>query len=599
MKIEKIKINGFGKFENKNIELNDGINIIIGKNESGKSTLLKFINSMLYGISKNKRGKNISDLEKYKPWNTEKYSGKIKYKLDNNNEFEIYRNFKNKELKIYNNYGDDITPLFNVEKNKEIPFFYEQTKVDEDLFVNSTEIIQNEIKIDKVNQNLIIQKLSNLATTGNDNISYKKSIDRLNKKQLEEIGTERSQDRPINKIINKINNLKNEKKELEKYEDEKYEIEKENNLIKKKINELKNNLEFLNKLKKVKNIYLEEKNKINLNKEIIEEYNKKINNLEIEKEKINNSKNKINYKKIKINKYIFIELFLLIIFILINLLYKKNKLKNNYKKEKQEINLNLEKMNNEINLLNENKNEKINELNYLEKEIENKIKKELIINNLNTDNYNQIIYNEEIEEKINLINKEINEKELEEHKLELDKQNIFPKIDRLANIQEELEYSLEEYNELKNNSEIIDIAKEYLEKAYKNMKENVTPKFSKELSQTISNISDGKYKNMKITDNDIMVEVENGNYVSASQLSEGTIEQLYFSLRMAILKEISNETLPIFLDESFVFFDKNRLINTINYLNSNHDNQIIIFSCTEREKDILNYLNIKYNLITM
>ena len=470
-----------------------------------------------------------------------------------------------KELKIYNNFGDDITPLFNVEKNKEIPFFYEQTKVDEDLFVNSTEIIQNEIKIDKVNQNLIIQ-------------------------------------------------------ELEKYEDEKYEIEKENNLIKNKINELKNNLEFLNKLKKVKNIYLEEKNKININKEIIEEYNKKINNLEIEKEKINNSKNKINYKKIKINKYIFMELFLLIIFILTNLLlknnlfnliyifliipiliylYKKNKLKNNYKKEKQEINLNLEKMNNEINLLNENKNEKINELNYLEKEIENKIKKELIIINLNTDNYNQIIYNEEIEEKINLINKEINEKELEEHKLELDKQNIFPKIDRLANIQEELEYSLEEYNELKNNSEIIDIAKEYLEKAYKNMKENVTPKFSKELSQTISNISDGKYKNMKITDNDIMVEVENGNYVSASQLSEGTIEQLYFSLRMAILKEISNETLPIFLDESFVFFDKNRLINTINYLNSNHDNQIIIFSCTEREKDILDYLNIKYNLITL
>ena len=193
----------------------------------------------------------------------------------------------------------------------------------------------------------------------------------------------------------------------------------------------------------------------------------------------------------------------------------------------------------------------------------------------------------------------VDEKELEEHKLELDKQNIFPKIDRLANIQEELEYSLEEYNELKNNSEIIDIAKEYLEKAYKNMKENVTPKFSKELSQTISNISDGKYKNMKITDNDIMVEVENGNYVSASLLSEGTINQLYFSLRMAILKEISNETLPIFLDESFVFFDKNRLINTINYLNSNHDNQIIIFSCTEREKDILDYLNIKYNLITL
>ncbi len=620
MKIEKIQINGFGKLENKNIELKDGINVILGKNESGKSTLLKFINSMLYGISKNKRGKTISDLEKYKPWDTEKYSGKIKYKLDNNNEYEIYRNFKNKELKIYNNFGDDITPLFNVEKNKEIPFFYEQTKIDEDLFLNSTEIIQKEIKLDKTNRNLIIQKLSNLATTGDDNISYKKSMDKLNKKQLEEIGTERSQDRPINKIINKINNLKKEKNELEEFEDEKYEIENKNNLIKNKINELKINLEFLNKLKKIKNIYLEEKNKINLNKEIIEEYNKKINNLEIEKEKINNSKNKINYKKIKINKYIFIELFLLIIFILINLkiknnlfnliyifliipiliyFYKKNKLKNNYKNEKKEINFNLEKINNEINLLNENKNEKINELNNLEKEIENKIKNELIKNNIEINNYEKIIYNEEIEEKINLINKEINENELEAHKLELDKENIFPKVDRLANIQEELEYSKEEYNELKNNSEIIDIAKNYLEKAYKNMKENVTPKFSRELSETISNISNGKYKNIKISDNDIMVEVENGNYVSANLLSVGTIDQLYFALRMAILKEMTNESLPIFLDESFVFFDKNRLINTINYLNENNNNQIIIFSCTDREKNILDELNIKYNLINM
>ena len=613
MKIEKIQINGFGKLENKEIELTDGINIILGRNESGKSTLLKFINSMLYGISKNKRGKIISDQEKYKPWNTEQYSGKIKYKLDDKKEYEIYRDFKNRELKIFNNFGDDLTPLFNVEKNKEIPFFYEQTKIDEDLFLNSTEIVQNEIKIDKINQNLIIQKLSNLASTGNDNTSYKKTMDKLNKKQLEEIGTDRSQDRPINKIINKLNKLKNEKNELEKYEDEKYEIENKNNLIKNNLNELNNNLEFLNKLNKIKNIYLEEKNKIKINKEIIEEYNKKINNLENEKNKINNLKNK--FKKIKINKYIFIELILLIIFILINLkiknnlfyllfifllipiviyFYKKNKLNNKYKKE---IIFNLEKIKNEINLLNENKKEKINELNNLEKEIENKIKNELIKNNINLINYEKIISNNEIEEKINLIKKEINENELEKHKLNLDKENIFPKIDKLANVEEELEYSLEEYNELKNNSEIINIAKEYLEKAYKEMKENVTPRFSEELSNTILKISNGKYNNIKVLDNDIMVEVESGNYVSVSLLSVGTIDQLYFALRMAILKEITQERLPIFLDESFVFFDKSRLVNTLEYLKDDCNNQIIIFSCTEREIEILRELDIEYNLI--
>ena len=37
------------------------------------------------------RGKEISDLERYTPWETETYSGKIKYKLDDGKEFEIYR----------------------------------------------------------------------------------------------------------------------------------------------------------------------------------------------------------------------------------------------------------------------------------------------------------------------------------------------------------------------------------------------------------------------------------------------------------------------------------------------------------------------------
>lgn len=68
MQIKKLQINNFGKLNNKNIELNNGINVIFGENESGKSTLLKFITSMFYGASKNKNGKRISDFEKYTPW---------------------------------------------------------------------------------------------------------------------------------------------------------------------------------------------------------------------------------------------------------------------------------------------------------------------------------------------------------------------------------------------------------------------------------------------------------------------------------------------------------------------------------------------------
>lgn len=622
MKIKELNINGFGKLKNNNIKFDEGINVIIGENESGKSTLLKFITSSLYGVSKNKRGKNISDYEKYKPWDTENYSGKIKYKLDNENEFEVYRDFNKKSPEIYNNFGDDITALYNVGKNKEIPFFYEQTKIDEELFVNSTAVMQNDVRIDKSTQNMIIQKISNLATTGVDNISYKKSIEKLNKKQLEEIGSDRSQDRPINKINNELINLKNEKNNLEEINDEKYEIEKELKLIKNNLNNLENENNFLKKLKKIKNNYLIENQKIKLNKELIEEINNKINNLENEKEKINIKK--INLEKIKINKYILINLFLLIIIFLINLFIKNNyfnflylillipfliyfskkiKIKNKNKKIIENNKLEINKINNEINLLLENKKEKINELNNLEINEENYLKKELEnnykekINYLNIEDLKKDFLTEKIENKLSELNNKINEEKLKMHKLDLDKRNIFNKLDNLSKIEERIEYLNEEAEELKNKNDIIEIAKEYLNLSYKQMKENVTPTFSKELSNTIYEISNGKYKNVKITDNDIVVEIENGKYIPIDLLSTGTIDQLYFSLRMAILKEVTEEELPIFLDEAFVFYDKNRLINTINYLSKKLNKQIIIFSCTERELNILNNLNIKYNLI--
>ena len=57
MKINNLKINGFGKIENKEINLENKINIIYGKNESGKSTIFNFIVSMLYGCSKLKKEK--------------------------------------------------------------------------------------------------------------------------------------------------------------------------------------------------------------------------------------------------------------------------------------------------------------------------------------------------------------------------------------------------------------------------------------------------------------------------------------------------------------------------------------------------------------
>ena len=184
MKINKIKINSYGKLKNKQIDLKDGINIIYGKNEAGKSTILRFIVNSFYGISKNKKGKEYSDYERYLPWNNEEFSGNIEYELDNKAEYEIHRDFKKKNPQIYNEMKENISSEFNINKTRGNEFFYEQTKVDEDLFLSTVVVGQQELKLEKQQQSILVQKIANLIGTGEDNVSFKRAIDRVNRRQL-------------------------------------------------------------------------------------------------------------------------------------------------------------------------------------------------------------------------------------------------------------------------------------------------------------------------------------------------------------------------------------------------------------------------------
>ena len=158
MKINKLKINSYGKLKDKEIDLENNINIIYGKNEAGKSTLLKFIVNSFYGISKNKKGKEYSDIEKYTPWVGEDFSGKIEYELDDKNKFEVYRNFKKKNPKIFNENMEDISKEFNIDKSKGNEFFYEQTNVDEELFLSTLVVGQSETRLRKTRTKCISSK---------------------------------------------------------------------------------------------------------------------------------------------------------------------------------------------------------------------------------------------------------------------------------------------------------------------------------------------------------------------------------------------------------------------------------------------------------
>ena len=648
MKLDKLKINAYGKLTDKEIELDDHINVIRGENEAGKSTILNFIVNMLYGISKNKNGKAYSDFEKYKPWNHEDFSGKIEYTLDNQETFEVFRDFKKKNPQIFNDKKEDISKQFNIDKSKGNEFFYEQTKMDETLFLSTIVVNQEQVKLEKSEQTILIQKIANLVGTGEDNVSYKRAIDRINRRQLEEIGTQKSREKPLNRLLRENQNLEEEKIGLEKYKNTKYEIEENKKNLLEKFSNLEIELEYLNKIKKIleeekienekikikENIKNENDKKINLNKKeisdiengnkkIIEKNNQKINKLIKNKNKLKNkfiilfillfliNVIQVIFIKNTIFKYIF--LLTLPTFLIFSIIYfrnKKNKIKILEKENKEEE----EKINNEKNnYLNENKiieknnNELQTEINELKNNLNSKINLEIekIKNNyLNKIKNNEIIKIDNlnyINEEIDKVQKEFNLAKIKLHELDFDKENVEPKIDNLMKIEEKLVNNNEKIVNLKKLEKSMNLAKELLEKAYEKMKNTVTPKFTENLSKNINEITNGKYTNVMVQDdNGLVVELENGNYVEANRLSVGTIDQLYLSLRLSMIEDLSKEKMPIILDEAFAYYDTQRLKNILKYLvNTYQDRQIIIFTCTEREKNIFDECNLSYHLINL
>ena len=175
LKINKLKINSYGKLKEKEINLENGINLIYGENEAGKSTLIKFIINSFYGISKNKKEKNFQIMKNINHGLEKNFREKINYELDNKEKYELFRDFNKKNPKIFNENMEEITKNLILIKIKEMNFF-EQTKIDEDLFLSTLAINQKEVKLEKQTQNILIQKIANLVGTGDDNISYKRQL---------------------------------------------------------------------------------------------------------------------------------------------------------------------------------------------------------------------------------------------------------------------------------------------------------------------------------------------------------------------------------------------------------------------------------------
>ena len=130
------------------------------------------------------------------------------------------------------------------------------------------------------------------------------------------------------------------------------------------------------------------------------------------------------------------------------------------------------------------------------------------------------------------------------------------------------------------------LAEEKMKEAAASLGRQTSGRLNARTSEIFSELTEGRYRGITAGDNLEITVWDGERRIRAEQLSRGTLEQIYFSIRMAAAEVLLEEFVPVLLDDTFAFYDEKRLESVLKWL-SRQKRQVIIFTCHRREEEIL------------
>ncbi len=179
MKLIECYIENFGRLASYTHTFSDGLNVIIGKNGCGKTTLTVFIKSMLYGMEAKKTKGEESDRKRYLPWQGGRCGGSLTFENEGK-QYRIERTFGDKPssdtFAIYDTETGSLSSDFSENVGEEL------FDIDADGFERTVFLSERKLSVSGNNQT-ISAKLSNLVGVDGDMGSLDGALDELEKKE--------------------------------------------------------------------------------------------------------------------------------------------------------------------------------------------------------------------------------------------------------------------------------------------------------------------------------------------------------------------------------------------------------------------------------
>lgn len=614
MTIHELKIYGFGKHCNLEISFYDGTNIILGRNESGKSTVASFIRALLYGMPENNTSR---ERKKFRPGNRDvKYGGEMTFEHMG----VLY--------KVTSEFGEskinDVTILYNVTANEKISLV-------EGMTVGETVL---KITADTYDMVSYAAQLSSKPNTDNAEADYlfdrlmKNTVDSKNSatdilacKRLKAAKNFVSSSQAKNGILDLL------QKKKEKTEAAILKVDSVIQEAEQKRNECSKMQQALNE-EKDKHISIQsDMNEVAKAVEIVslhadvKKYVKEINLLDDE---LANAAKRTKRIRTPVN-IIFGVLISIIAICVLVLIFTPQINKLSFMANLCKY-LNIWSQNQYIYMLfgagaillilfkiifSTICNRKVrllrDELFTIEEALSELLKIEYIYSakkhSTNRENINIALDNHKSEYKrarMVLENEDNKTKTYNEHLAVVE--NYTEKMaytkasaDALTKSVSEMEDSYflkEELSEINTQIELFErryealsLAEEIMEEAYQRWQSETGPEFSKDAADILEKMTNGRYKEMKISRNfDISLKNDAGAMQRAYNYSGATVDQMYLALRLALVKSLSSkdERLPVILDDPFVQYDSERkqlAYRAVDEFSKENNIQIILTAC--------------------
>lgn len=135
----------------------------------------------------------------------------------------------------------------------------------------------------------------------------------------------------------------------------------------------------------------------------------------------------------------------------------------------------------------------------------------------------------------------------------------------------------------------LEMAQDALYQASNVLQRRFAPRISKRAQELFSRLTAGRYQRITLSDDlSISASAENEDTLRSAQWrSDGTVDQLYLSLRLAVAGEVTPDA-PLVLDDALLRFDDHRVKSALEVLQEEaQTKQVILFSCQSREQNLI------------